>query len=643
MPNKTEAAPGAGSTPLPPAVDAEARYRELVESLPDGLCVLDGQGACTEVNGAWLAMCGYGRDELIGAKVADLLHPDDLPRSAAYFARLKREGGYKGLRARARRKDGSYLWIEVSSTGLFEDGVLVGSRDTIRDVTAQVDAETALQASEADFRELVENVSDVVYTLGPDGAILYVSPPIDRILGYTHQELTGRRMFEFLHPEDAAQVRQRVAAMTQSAPGPSVQRVIARDGSVRWVRTLSRPVFKDGQLIAMRGFMSDVTEVRHLEEQLLQAQKMEAIGQLAGGVAHDFNNLLTVVLGHASLMLDLAADDDTRADLQVIMDAALRGAGLTGQLLTFSRRQVWQPQSVSPDVILADMVTMLRRLIGEHIELLTDLAAPDACVMVDPGQFEQVVMNLVVNARDAMADGGRLELRTRVADAAATDHLLPDGRAGSVLLLQVRDSGSGIEPAVLDHIFEPFFTTKSSGKGTGLGLSTAYGIVARASGSVLARSQLGQGSTMEVALPLTDIECHETAAEQEAKPDVSGAVTVLLAEDEAPLRRLATRVLKRNGYRVLAAANGEEALHLYEVHAGEIDILVTDIVMPRLGGVALAGEIRRRASGLPVLFMSGHTEGELLAQVPDAAAGSFLAKPFRPVDLGEQVRRLLNA
>ena len=382
---------------------------------------------------------------------------------------------------------------------------------------------------------------------------------------------------------------------------------------------------------------------RRLEEQLRQTQKMEAIGTLSGGIAHDFNNLLTVIRGYARMVLDrVEHDPGLRADVQQIDDAGARAAALTSQLLAFSRRQMLQPKAINLNVLVRDLNKMLKRLIGEDVELATVLAPSLGTVKADPGQIEQVVMNLVVNARDAMPRGGKLTLSTanvELDEAYVREHVYVT--AGSYVMLAVSDTGSGIPEEIRTHIFEPFFTTKDRARGTGLGLSTVYGIVKASGGSIEVESEMGKGSTFKIFLPRVH---QEQEAESHARPmDMThGSETILLVEDDAQVRTLAESILRRRGYRVLVAENGEEAVRICHESSDRLDLMLTDVVMPGLSGREVAEKVARRRPDMKVLYMSGYTDDAIGHHGVLERGIELLQKPFTPNSLAEKVRQMLD-
>jgi PAS domain S-box-containing protein len=441
---------------------------------------------------------------------------------------------------------------------------------------------------------------------------------------------------------DPAQFTNKVNELYEKPDAESFDVLTFKDGRI--FERYSLPQRIGGETVGRVWSFRDVTTRRQLEEQLRQSQKMEAIGALAGGVAHDFNNLLTVIRGHAELLLEsLDPASPERADVDAIATAANRAAALTRHLLAFSRKQMLQPVSLDLTAVITALTPMLRRLIGEDIGI-TITCQPVGVVIADPGQMEQVVLNLVVNARDAMPSGGRIEITTRNVDLAPRFHHVDrsESLGGPYVLLAVSDTGPGIAPDHRDRIFEPFFTTKGLGQGTGLGLSTVFGIVKQSGGQIALETEVGQGSTFNIYLPrVGDGMTSESSAPLAAKR-MTGAETILLAEDEDAVRALVCRVLEQQGYRVVAARDGAEALHLAAKHEGWIDLLLTDVIMPGMGGIDLSNQIRRVRPGIRVLYMSGYTDSEIDRRGVLGEDAALLEKPFTGHSLAAAVRAALG-
>ncbi len=502
------------------------------------------------------------------------------------------------------------------------------------------EAEAALRRQDRRFQSMIEHSTDIITVLDEDATIRYESPSITKVLGYSTTECVGKSAFDYLHPDDLEGTLAAFQQGLQSHESVAHRfRFRHKDGSWVVLEARGRLIAEDGEPPSVVINSRDVTDRDRLERQLLDAQKMESVGRLAGGVAHDFNNLLTVIKGNAQLALAvLPAGNPARAEIEDIQEAAERAAQLTRQLLTFARRQIVAPEVIDANEAVRRAERLLRRLIGENIQVTTELLDRAAFVRVDPVQLEQVVLNLAVNARDAMPNGGSLSLRVgrcRLDDAQVVAGL----EAGSHVTISVIDTGVGISEDVRQRLFEPFFTTKALGAGTGLGLATSYGIVRQAGGAIEVDSEVGRGSWFTVLLP--------EVVGSEAKPaaptpaaGTPGAETILVAEDDPAVRRLVVTALRNQGYRVLEAADGVEAQEIAAGVGEGIHLLVTDVVMPRMGGVELARRLRAVRPSLPVAFTTGYVE----ALRPDELClrSALLLKPYTPDELARQVRRLLD-
>jgi PAS domain S-box-containing protein len=495
------------------------------------------------------------------------------------------------------------------------------------------------------LRSIAEHSPAGIVTTDVRGHVTYFSPRAEELLGYRAAEVLARPVAEFQRGGDEAARGLMRRLRDEGRIREHETEILARDG--RWIECrFSLALLRDaaGTTIGTLAILEDTSERKRLEAQLRQAQKMEAVGRLAGGIAHDFNNLLAVIMGHSDLIKSVLRKGDALGhDVEQIRRASERAATLTRQLLAFSRRQFLQPQVIDVNTLVGNLATMLRRLIGEHIQLELRLDPAAGRVSADPGQLEQVVMNLTVNARDAMPQGGLMTLETGPAvldEAFVGTH--PGSSRGAHVRLSIHDTGCGMTADVLSHLFEPFFTTKEPGRGTGLGLSTVYGIVKQHRGYIDVQSEPGQGSTFAVYLPRVDAKpaAERTASREQIMP--GGRETVLFVEDEVALRDLIHRVLAKGGYTVLAAGDGLEAVALAEAHAGRIDLAVTDVVMPRMSGPELAARLRARDPGVRLLYVSGYTADQLRSQTDLGADATLLAKPFTSDGLLRKVREVLD-
>ncbi|MBA3258993.1 MAG: response regulator [Gemmatimonadales bacterium] len=524
-----------------------------------------------------------------------------------------------------------------------ELGVLA---DAVDQMAKQLRSVTgALRGRQEWFRMLLEHGSDVILTLDAQWQIGFAGPSLPHVLGWTPDQVARRPLAEFIHPNDAEAVQAALeGAVMRSAFGePIAFRFRHSDGSWRSLEAVgNHPRDWPGPehlIVTAR----DITPRERLESQLRQAQKMEALGRFAGGVAHDFNNLLTAIQGYASLLLfDLGPIDPRREDLEEIRKASERAAALTRQILAFSHRQVSEPEPVDLNLLIEDLERMIPRLIGEDVAVVTALDPGLGVVNADPRQLEQVIMNLVVNARDAMPEGGRLTIETANEAVAEDDpRASPDLPPGPYIVLTVGDTGTGIDPEIQANIFDPFFTTKEPGRGTGLGLSTVYGIVKQIGGHIEVDSELGRGADFRIYLPELPGARVERAARPAALPAPRGSETILLVEDEESVRVFANKALEKQGYTVLEARHGRDALMRLAEHAGPVHLVITDMVMPEMSG----GELARRLAGerpeVPVLFMSGYSDGEI-AHRGLGATSAYLQKPFTSDVLARKVREVLG-
>jgi two-component system cell cycle sensor histidine kinase/response regulator CckA len=504
-------------------------------------------------------------------------------------------------------------------------------------------AAEVLAKSEAYFRSILENSLDVTAVVDANGVVRYASPSVKGTFGFRPEEFVGQPVFDFIHPDDRTMAKSRLhEVLAAGAPQKAEIRCRHRDGSWRPLSVLGNRLPDETGMSGVVLNARDLTERLQLEAQFRQAQKMEAVGRLAGGVAHDFNNLLTVIQGYGELLSESLADDpENRESVGEIVKAAKRAAALTRQLLAFSRQQVLEMRVLDVGTVVADIERMLKRLIGEDIEVVVVKPATLDCVKADPGQIEQVLLNLAVNARDAMPEGGRLtiELSNVSLDAplAATNDVIPPGR---YVVIAMADTGTGMEAETLGHIFEPFFTTKEKGKGTGLGLATVYGIVRQSGGYVAVDTVPGAGTTFRIYVPRCDEPT--TSGIRRAVGSRHGTETVLLVEDEPAVQALAAAILKRRGYTVLVAGSGSAALDVVVRDPRPIHLMLTDLVMPGMNGRELASRVRAVRPSIKVVFMSGYA-ADAAPDLAEVGASGFLPKPFSEKALATKVREVLDA
>ena len=620
------------------------RQSLAMDSSIEGIGILNEKGVHSYANSALATMLGFDSPQRIAGqpwKVVYAFQPIGEIESQVRKG-LQESGKWSG-NLQLRRPDGSRIPVEFH-VGRMQDG---GTVCVCRDLTQHQQAEKARADAETKYRMLVEHVNAITYIaeIGINGKWYYVSPQVENILGYTPEEwlALSHNWDQHIHPDDLPVV---IAAEEQSKDGFPFQaefRVRRKDGREVWLSDTAVIVQGSDSHPVMEGIMVDITERKALETQLQQSRKMEAVGRLAGGIAHDFNNLLTIISGYTELALSRPSlPSEAHADIERIENAAGRAAALVRQLLAFSRKQVLQPKILDLNKIVLNLDSLLRRLMDERIEMVTRVKDDLGKVKADPAQVEQVIMNLVVNARDAMPDGGRLVVETCNTDLDANyavDHV--SVRPGRYVMLAVSDTGVGMDRQTVAHIFEPFFTTKESGRGTGLGLSTVYGIVKQSGGYIWVYSEPGKGSTFKVYLPRVD-EVPEAVAAQAAPRPQRGTETILVVEDEEAVRELIQTVLTEKGYDVIPSLDPKHAEQIAAKFAGEIHLLLTDVVMPGTSGRELAARISARRRDIRVLFMSGYTDNVITSGGMLEEGLAFLQKPFSPAALVQKVREVLS-
>jgi len=625
---------------------SEARFRAVVLDQTEVISRLRGDGTFVFVNDAYCRFFGRTREEILGTRWHALAHADDIAQIEARLAELRPDQPIVRIENRMVDARGDVHWLEFVNRGYFGTaGELVEIMSVGRDVSDRKRAEQALQLRDRAIQAVAQGI--LITEASGDCPIVYASPGFARLTGYPADDVLGGNC-RFLQgkatdPEAVALIRE---AVRQGRPCTVELLNYRKDGTAFWNELSISPVHDAaGQLTHYVGVQTDVTQRRRLEEQYRQAQKMEAIGQLAGGVAHDFNNLLTIINGYSELLLQaLHADDPMRRLADQIHKAGERSAGLTRQLLTFSRQQVVAPTVLYLNGILTNLEKMLRRIIGEDVVLDLVLAPNLGAVKVDAGQIEQVIMNLAVNARDAMPQGGTLTIETCNIDLAEAHAQVHAGaRLGPHVLLAVRDTGCGMTPEVRARVFEPFFTTKETGKGTGLGLAVVHGIIQQSGGHIAVDSAPGAGTTIHVYLPRVQPNGAPRKSNPAMTPAPRGSETLLLVEDEEAVRTMTRQVLADCGYQVLEASHGAEALALAAQHTAPIQLLVTDVVMPEVGGRLLAERLVALHPEAKVLYVSGYTDDAVVRHGILHDEVSLLQKPFSPRALAHKVRDVLDS
>lgn len=628
----------------------EERYRSLVEVSPDSILVVKG-GKVTFANSQGLKMFGAkDLSELLGKSPYELVHLDDREITEERIRTLLDQNmPVPPMEQKAIRLDGSVVEIEAVAAPFWDKGeraILA----VIHDITLRKALEKSLRESEEHFRMLVEDVKDYsLFIIDKDGCVVSWNLGAERIKGYKTDEILGKHFSCFFSEADVKSGKPQRFISLAGENGVHEEEcwLVRKDGS-SFRASIVITALRNGNNADVRGFTNvirDVTERRLLEEQLQQSNKMEAIGRLASGVAHDFNNLLTAIIGNAQLALYRSDENDiTRPHLEEIDKASEKAAALTRQLLMFSRKQILQLRVVDMNLIVEDVQKILSRLIGEDIELIVHYAPTPSNIKADPGQIEQIIMNLAVNARDAMPEGGKLiiEVNHVYLDKEYTrTHI--DVLPGHYVMLVMTDTGMGMDKETLKHIFEPFFSTKDVGKGTGLGLATTYGIVKQSEGDIWVYSEVGRGTTFKIYFPqVSDSAEHLVYSALEGSASPLGTETILLAEDDDGLRELLTEVLREKGYNVLPASGAKAAMSINESFTDTIHLLLTDVVMPELRGNMLAEELKKHRPDMKVLFMSGYTDETMLHQGVFERSENYIQKPFAPWTIIQKVRDVLD-
>ncbi len=615
----------------------------LFTSHPQPMWICDPETlAIREVNQAAIERYGYSREMFLGMSLHDLAARGQTPGENP-LGSLPAGDRATTWRTLHRRRDGAVLSVEVTARPFLLEGrpavIVMG-----QDITEQVRAERTLHRNQQWYRQIVEALQEGIWLIDAHARTWYVNERMAELLGYCRQEMVGRPLYDFLDEKAQIVARRNVERRFEGVTTRTDFRFRRKDGSALWAIVSVKPLYNEaGRFIGALKVIVDVTQRRQLEQQLQQAQKMEAIGRLAGGVAHDFNNIITVITGYSDLLLrSLEETSPLRRIVEEMKRAGERAALLTSQLLTFSRKQAIEPRLLDVNAVIADAERMLRRLIGEDIQLLTRLNPETGAVRADPGQLQQVLINLVVNARDAMPQGGTLTIETDPIELdAASAHRYLTLRPGPYVKITVSDTGCGMDADTMAHIFEPFFTTKGPEKGTGLGLATVYGIVTHSGGHISVTSEVGRGTTFTIYLPRVVPEPQREAPSSGSA--LGGTETVLVAEDEPTVRHLIGEILRHKGYTVLEASNGIEALEMARRYSGPIHLLLTDVVMPQMNGNDLARWLQSERPKTKVLLMSGYSSHATVGDNLVRSSLPFLSKPFHPQELVARVRQILDA
>jgi PAS domain S-box-containing protein len=620
---------------------SEEKYRQLVENLNDAVYSLDMQGIITYISPVIKQITGYRPAEAYGKSFLKYIHPDDRSIIETRF-KNKSENVFEPVEFRLKTKNGHFCYVRSSNSFLYEGNKLIGISGTLTDISARKQAEEEIRK----LSQAVEQSPASVLITDLEGNIEYINQKFSEVSGYSYEEVKGlnpRILNSGETPKD--QYKELWETITSGLVWNGQFHNKKKNGELFWEDAMISPIFNNkNQITHYLGIKEDITEKKELEEQFRQSQKMEAIGQLAGGVAHDFNNLLTVINGYTEMVLTRVDRNDPSFDqIQQIKQAGHRASMLTRQLLAFSRRQILQPKVLDANQLLQNMEKMLHRVIGENIDLITIYFKNLGKINADPGQIEQVILNLVVNARDAMPSGGKLTIETM--NVNLTDEFVrrhKGATTGWFVMLAVTDTGSGMDEETQSHIFEPFYTTKGIGKGTGLGLSTVYGIVKQSGGSIWIYSEPGAGTSIKIYIPLIEESVRDEGESEPLTRTAGGTETILIVEDDDAVRKLASISLQMYGYNIVTAKDGDEALTRMEKYSKDIHLLLTDVIMPNISGRELAQQLSRGRPNLKLLFMSGYTDHSIEDHGVLNEETNFIQKPFSPEFLARKVREILD-
>jgi two-component system, cell cycle sensor histidine kinase and response regulator CckA len=631
--------------------NSEHKMRMVLEHSLDAFVMMSAEGLILEWNREAEALFGWPRAEVVGRPLSETIIPP--PYRQAHDGGLRRflrtgEGALlrKRIETQGLRRDGTVFPLELSVSPLRMDDHTVFTA-FIRDISERKEAEEALKRSEDRYRRLVEVSPDAILLTRTNRIVFLNRAGMELFGAVSPEQVLGRDPADFFHPHaDRATIGAVRRSLNEGLALPLTELPMLRlDGSPIHVNLVASALCDEEASPTVQLVLRNVTDQKNLEEQLRQSQKMEAVGQLAGGVAHDFNNMLLVIRGYTDLLdEDRTLAGEQREAIDQIRQASERAKALTSQLLAFSRRQVLQPKTINADAIVLNMESMLRTLAGEEVELCIMPDAGGGHVKADPSQIEQALLNLAVNARDAMPHGGRLTIATdqvELDDRAIKDSRL-EAKPGPYVRVRVQDSGMGIDPEILPRIFEPFFTTKPKGKGTGLGLSTVYGIIKQSGGAIAVASEPGKGTEVALYLPRVDETATEAGEDSPIPATVSGHETVLVVEDEPSVRTFVCAALRRHGYTVLEARHGIEAVALVQAHVGRLHLVITDIVMPQISGREVAEAVVEIDPSIKILYMSGYTDDAMLRHGIVSDAVNFIQKPYTCEALLLMVRQVLD-
>lgn len=634
---------------LKKAEEAQTFLSNIAEHAADAIIGLDLDTNILSWNRGAEMLFGYSAEEIIGKPWSLVIPKEAANECRERFKKATIEGFVKNIEAIRVAKNGGRFPAEMTLTSLKDaNGEHIGFVSIIRDITERKLAEEKLHEAYENYEALINSIDGIVWEADPCTLqFSFVSRQAERILGYPIEQWLNEPAFctDHIHPDDRKLAIELCSTAVAERRSHTLEyRALTRDGGIVWIRNIVTVAIKDGQPVKLRGVMIDITKHRELENKFRQAQKMEAVGHLAGGIAHDFSNVLTIIVGFASLLqLKIEKENPLRNYIEQILAVSNRASNLTRSLLTFSRRQILNPRLVILHHIIETTTTLLTRIIRENIEIKTILTENPLTIMADAGQIEQVLINLASNAQDAMLNGGSLTIETGITEIDKSFIRAHGyGKTGIYALISISDTGVGMDEKTRERIFEPFFTTKEVGKGTGLGLAMVYGIVKEHNGYINVYSEVGKGTTFRVYLPLIKTDAEELKPVEHIEP-ARGTETILLAEDDENVRNLIKNVLKEYGYKVIEAVNGDDAIEKFRENKRGIQLVLLDVIMPKKSGIEAYNNIKKITSDIKALFMSGYTADFVKKKEAMEEGLDFIFKPVPPVELLKKIREILSS
>jgi len=622
-------------------LNAKQEWQEIFEAIGHPTIILDPEHRVLSSNRATVKMTNMAPNDLIGKKCFEIFHNNDKPPKECPMERMLDSGRLESVEMEIEALGGTFL---VSCTPVKDDlGNLIKVIHIATDITLQKENERALHKSEQKFRELVEDINEVIYSVDAKGIVNYISPAVSRLLGHEPKDIIGKAFVDFVHPEDHLRILEKFQEVISGKLGASEYRILSKTGEYRWIRSSSRPVYDDSRLIGLRGAFSDITEEKRLRADLQQAQKMEAIGTLAGGIAHEFNNILGIIIGNTELAIDDVPEWNPAKDcLEEIRTASLRAKDVVRRIMGFARKMPATQKLIKISTIIHESLKLSRATIPTNIEIRQEILCESEMILANPTEIHQILMNLCSNSAHAIEEEtGILKIRL---ESVALDHQLAGEynglTAGEYVKLTVKDNGIGIDSKIIDRVIDPYFTTKDVDKGLGMGLAIVYGIVKKHDGAIKVMSKVGIGTTVEILFPATE-EIAEIV-EEESNDLPRGTERILFVDDEASLVKMAKQMLERQGYDVVGKTSSTEALKLFQEESDRFDLIITDIAMPDMPGDRLAKELIKVRPDLPIILCTGHSERMDEEKAQAFGIKVYILKPLVKADLFKTVRKVLD-